>query len=631
MDMVGRIPGFSFQGGSSGRGFSGTAGNVLIDGERPPSRSDSLSAIISRIPAGGVDRIDVIRGGAEGIDMQGQPIVANIIRKRDAGLTGAASASVNFNDEGNISPNATLQLRSQADGHLLDGSIKLIRSVGSGESRGRRVDPSGTVIRLSESKSSSTFERVEATGSWETTWLGGKLRVNGLAAADQYDGQGQDQLHIPGGIQASTSGSETLSGEAGIRYSRNFDGGYNLELVGFQSVWNGQTEGTFDTPSFTSGNHSDDETSESIVRGALRLPTAGEWTFEGGGEVVYNLSASEGGRVKDGTPFELDGDSNQVDELRADWFSTATWSPSTNLNVEVGARYEWSRITAEVGSVHSQKELMYLKPRVNMSWTPEEGHQLGLRLEQIVDQLAFASFASTAAFEQEIFGVGNADAEPEKNWIVNARYERQAGGQNSFVISYTRTEIEDVLGRTVLVVPAAAPDPEVELEITRNTGRARRDVLEVEGALELDGFGIMGGIFNYGAKLRDSNVIDPVTGAEHMISDTSPWSWNVSLQQTVGNGDFKWGVFLQDDSDTKSWSPRQYTERSNGTFLGANVTWKLKEAWTVSAGANNLLAQDSVTEAVFYTARRSVGVPQYYSTGESDARRNFFVSARKDF
>ncbi len=47
--------------------------------------------------------------------------------------------------------------------------------------------------------------------------------------------------------------------------------------------------------------------------------------------------------------------------------------------------------------------------------------------------------------------MGNADAEPEKNWI-NARYERQAGGQNSFVISYTHTEVEDVLGRAVLVI-----------------------------------------------------------------------------------------------------------------------------------------------------------------------------------
>ena len=35
MDMIARIPGFSFDGGSGVRGYGGAAGNVLIDGQRP--------------------------------------------------------------------------------------------------------------------------------------------------------------------------------------------------------------------------------------------------------------------------------------------------------------------------------------------------------------------------------------------------------------------------------------------------------------------------------------------------------------------------------------------------------------------------------------------------------------------
>src|SRR5689334_6516997 len=41
-DMVLRLPGFSFEGGSSVRGFSGSAGNVLIDGERPLTKTETL-------------------------------------------------------------------------------------------------------------------------------------------------------------------------------------------------------------------------------------------------------------------------------------------------------------------------------------------------------------------------------------------------------------------------------------------------------------------------------------------------------------------------------------------------------------------------------------------------------------
>ena len=134
MDMIGRIPGFSFDGGAFARGFSGTAGNVLIDGERPPSRNDSLGSILSRIPASAVVRIDVIRGGAEGIDMQGKAIIANVIRKPDAGLTGALSSGINANTNGGWNINGQLQMQDQRNGRLLEGSIGGNRNQGQGNS-----------------------------------------------------------------------------------------------------------------------------------------------------------------------------------------------------------------------------------------------------------------------------------------------------------------------------------------------------------------------------------------------------------------------------------------------------------------------------------------------------------------
>ncbi|MDO9223920.1 MAG: TonB-dependent receptor, partial [Caulobacter sp.] len=40
MDMISRIPGFAFDGGSGVRGYGGAAGNVLIDGQRPATKSE---------------------------------------------------------------------------------------------------------------------------------------------------------------------------------------------------------------------------------------------------------------------------------------------------------------------------------------------------------------------------------------------------------------------------------------------------------------------------------------------------------------------------------------------------------------------------------------------------------------
>src|SRR5271170_7802135 len=60
-DMVLRVPGYVFDDGSNLRGFAGAAGNVLIDGQRPASKTDDLAAILGRLPASAVERIDLIR------------------------------------------------------------------------------------------------------------------------------------------------------------------------------------------------------------------------------------------------------------------------------------------------------------------------------------------------------------------------------------------------------------------------------------------------------------------------------------------------------------------------------------------------------------------------------------------
>src|SRR5579862_8996613 len=45
-DMISRLPGFVFDDGNTLRGFGGTAGNVLIDGQRPTSKTDDLQSVL---------------------------------------------------------------------------------------------------------------------------------------------------------------------------------------------------------------------------------------------------------------------------------------------------------------------------------------------------------------------------------------------------------------------------------------------------------------------------------------------------------------------------------------------------------------------------------------------------------
>jgi len=635
-DMVTRIPGFQFDGGSNARGFAGTAGNVLIDGERPPSRSDSLGSVLSRIPASAVERIDLIRGGAEGIDMQGKSIIANVIRKPDAGVTGAVSAGGNINSRGDINYSGSVQIQDQRDGRLVEASLGGGKGTGSGDSFRQRVDPSGVVILQATSRQDNEFANLSATGAYETTLFGGKVRINGKAELfDGNFGSDETQLVPAGGSQVSATDETEHSGEVGIRYTRDI-AGFGVELVAFQSLEHGESTNIFNsfssTNPFTSGGRSIDDEGESIARATVRLPAVGEISVETGAEAVYNWQESEDARILNGQVFPLPGDAFQADEMRAEAFSTLTWKPSESFNTELGVRYEWSRISSDVGSIRSEKTLSYFKPRFAFNWSPRENHQFTFSVERLVDQLSFNAFASSASFENSVFGIGNADIEPEKHWVYEGRFERQFGGQNSFVAKIGHRVTEDVLGRVIVLTPLAPGAPPTEpREVTLNLDQATRSYVDLAGTFELDRFGMKGGIVNLSTQVRDSETVDPVTGVTRRVSGDTPYSWNFSLQQTLDNGNFRWALFVEDDDDYYNYSPRSFGKQAQLMFIGANITWKPIPGWTFGAGVNNILKSGNRGWSVFYSDGRDVGVPLYLQSSEFEGATNFFANLRRNF
>lgn len=95
LQMIQRLPGFSFdEGDENVRGFSQAAGNVVIDGQRPSAKSDTLDTVLSRIPASRVVKIEIAPGDQFGTEYIGKSQVANVVLTGSAGLTGAVEASV---------------------------------------------------------------------------------------------------------------------------------------------------------------------------------------------------------------------------------------------------------------------------------------------------------------------------------------------------------------------------------------------------------------------------------------------------------------------------------------------------------------------------------------------------------
>ena len=94
-DMIERLPGFSIvEADADVRGYAGAQGNVLIDGARPSSKREDIGQLLKRIRATSVERIELIRSGASGIDLGGYPVLANIVRRREATTESALEGGV---------------------------------------------------------------------------------------------------------------------------------------------------------------------------------------------------------------------------------------------------------------------------------------------------------------------------------------------------------------------------------------------------------------------------------------------------------------------------------------------------------------------------------------------------------
>lgn len=167
LDMVQRLPGFSIDGGDDVRGFEGAAGNVLIDGARPTSKTDDIEEILRRIPAAQVDHVELIRGGAPGIDMQGKSILANVVKVKGAGFQGLiALANNHVIDDGRNSSGIRLEASGQAGPGSWEGGLRYGQGIDDGSGPGRHVrqTPGGTPLIVSDIDSHGRGYQWVATG-----------------------------------------------------------------------------------------------------------------------------------------------------------------------------------------------------------------------------------------------------------------------------------------------------------------------------------------------------------------------------------------------------------------------------------------------------------------------------------
>ena len=90
------------------RGFGQAAGNVVINGQRPSSKSDTLETILARIPASRVARVEVGPGDLFGSEFAGKPQVVNVVTTAAGGLAGTFNGKLRRTYTGRVEPDVTV-------------------------------------------------------------------------------------------------------------------------------------------------------------------------------------------------------------------------------------------------------------------------------------------------------------------------------------------------------------------------------------------------------------------------------------------------------------------------------------------------------------------------------------------
>jgi outer membrane receptor protein involved in Fe transport len=572
-DMIGRLPGFTFTDVGSARGFAGNAGNVLINGERPTSKADSLQSVLQRIPSVDVERIELIRGGAPGIDMQGLTVVANVILRRvDSTHVVLTAEDLVFTD-GHMIPFTSAEFTRHDGDRIYEGTIAVVNNYDDSVGIGRHdvFDASGNLIEHDRAQSHGLGIGVEAKGAATTPLFGGEAKANMILRDSpfistlEYTSPTLDQLFV--------DKSRNNTAELGLHWKGPI-GHTELETLALQRLRRSTDISTADDTVTLQDFRSRATTGESIARATLRYLPSSDLTFEGGIEGAFNFLDGKTAFSVSGVPVVLPSASAYVDELRGEVFAQGIWKFADEWVFEAGARAEASQIS-ESGDTRQDRSFFYPKPRAVLTWSPDSKTQLRLRYERVVGQLDFNNFIASSNLSATGVTAGNANLRPDQRTQYEFSAERHFWDKGAVVVTLLHEQIKDAVD----FVPVHT-DTSV-FDAPGNIGNGRNDEVNVSLTLPLDGIGITNGLLRTTSIFRFSDVRDPTTGIHRVISAERPQDIEVRFSQDIASLSSTWGLFYFNAWTEDSFRLEQTRiRRAIPPYLSVYWDYKPSPAWS---------------------------------------------------
>lgn len=551
LDMVRRVPGFSIDEGDNVRGFIGAAGNVLIDGQRPSTKSADIFTILSRIGAGAVDRIELIRGGTGGLDVGGQSVVVNVVRK--SGEAGGDPSLWEFallkrRPNGGVRPAGEVSFNGRrgdtkytigadAFGFALrfEGEEEITRFTGPDERRIRdgrfHEQGGGANLKLEHSLSNADTARF----SFETGYF-----------RSREDTDETRFLEVGGpDLALFTFPFELFRYELGADYEHAFTENFDGKLIAVFGRESESFESGFEfLPAMGAGDRSiffSDRTSgETIGRAEFGYKGFKRHSIQFGGEFAKNFIDSTAELVADDgtgmlTPVPLNGANTRVTELRGEPFVNDSWKINPKLTLDAAFAVEFSSIS-QSGDNANSRFFTYPKPSLKLTYAPAPTTQWRVSAARTVNQLSFDQFVSSVNFDDEDVDFGNPDLQPQRAWEFELTYERRFGdiGVAELTGFYNLVQdVEDLLPIGGIV------------EVPGNIGDGAVYGATLKLTAPLDWLFLPDARIESETTWRDSSVTDPVTGADRDFSFTPDLLYEFEFRQDFPAHRSSWGFSFQ--------------------------------------------------------------------------------------
>jgi len=551
LDMVRQVPGFQLDDGGSNRGFAGAAGNVLINGRRPSAKQDLPSAILSRIPASQVERIELIRGQLRGIDLRGQSMAVNVFLSQDIPASIRWEIFLQHNTTAPIKPAANISLSDTWKNIDFNAGLDVERNTSGYNGIESESDTNGMLTHQGPEYSTETGYKINALSLTASSWLGETfVQVNTRFGMDDsnYKRPSTSVNLMTGVVQEALITTKNLN----KRFELGFDleRSLNNDLVAKAIILfiNG------DRDSLSSRLNSDTLRGQTLFRVADTKTITSEgisrlefnWTGIQDHSIQFNLEGAY--NSVDGSLMQTDdrgsgpvlvgipGANTQVEELRGDFLLKDTWVMGY-VELDYGLAAEVSTLK-QSGDEEQKRSFTFLKPMGSLAYSIGQGQQIRLLAEKRVSQLNFNDFISAAVFQDDNLALGNPNLQPDTTWVTELSYERRFGRVGVAKVTGFHHWITDVLDLLPLTDIDAVPG---------NIGDGRRWGLVFEGTMPLDWLGLIDSRMRFTARWTESTVVDPVTGVKRILSGQSGLGGYRTLTTRNQNNKYFLGLSYRQD------------------------------------------------------------------------------------